>query len=92
MDNENHMVFDVKKMDDALQFIKLLISNNQVCVVRFEECFIVVEYDNDATCNSGNKIPVWLSPTERESVTWDSELTLNDEDSNCKGEILDTYF
>lgn len=55
--------------------VMVLLDNNYIMTVRYDEKglgIVVIEY-NSANRKFGNDYPIWLSPTELESVIWDGE-------------------
>lgn len=55
--------------------VMVLLDNNYIMTVRYDEKglgIVVIEY-NYADQSYGDYYPVWLSPTEIESIIWDGE-------------------
>lgn len=58
---------------DIAEFIRIMLKNKYVFVVKQEDFGIVsLEYEY-ADREFGGDYPVWLSPEEEESVAWDSD-------------------
>ena len=63
-----------EEWEDAIKdMIVALLNNNQIMTVRYDEPslgIVVIEFNpNDITL--GCDYPIWLSPTEEETVVWD---------------------
>ena len=64
--------------DNAIKkAVMVLLDNNYIMTVRYDEPglgIVCIDY-NYADQSYGDHYPYWLSPTEWESVTWDDEVS-----------------